>query len=168
MYNDFLIVGPLDDPAGTKEQSPSKAFAAIAAKGAPFVSRGDNSGTHKKELSIWEKAGIEPSGDWYISAGQGMGESTRIANEKQAYILIDRGTYLSLKKTLKLVVLVEGQKELFNLYGVIVVDKAKFPRVNSKDAVKFASWITSPEIQKMIGEFGKKKYGQALFVPNAK
>lgn len=168
MYNDFAIIGPSSDPAGIKGKSPTQAFAAIAAKAAPFISRGDNSGTHNKEKSVWEKAGIKPAGDWYVLTGQGMGESVRIANEKQAYILIDRGTYLSLKKTLKLVVLVEGEKDLLNPYGVIVVNPNKFPRVNNADATRFANWITSAEVQKLIGEFGRTKYGQALFVPSAK
>ncbi len=167
MYNDFVLIGPKNDPAGAKGQTPAKAFAAIANAKAPFVSRGDNSGTHNKEKSIWTKAAVTPSGDWFIVTGQGMGESTKIANEKQAYILIDRGTYLSLKKTLTLEIKVEGQKELFNPYGVIIVNPAKFTRVNSKDAQKFVDWITSADIQKLIGEFGVKKYGQALFTPSA-
>jgi tungstate transport system substrate-binding protein len=167
MYNDFIIIGSEKDPAGIKGQVPSKALAAIAAAGSPFINRGDASGTDKKEKDLWTKAGVTPSGDWYIKTGQGMGESARVANEKQAYILIDRGTYLSLKKTLKLVILVEGQKELFNPYGVIAVNPAKFPKVNNKDAMNFVNWITSAEVQKMIGDFGKKKYGQALFTPSA-
>jgi len=167
MYNDFVLIGPENDPAKTKGQSPTAAFKAIADSGSLFVSRGDDSGTHKKEKTIWEKAGIKPAGDSYISTGQGMGESARVANEKQAYLLIDRGTYLSLKKTLKLVILVEGQKELLNPYGVIIVNPEKFPKVNSKDATKFVDWITSPDVQKMIGDYGKKKYGQALFTPSA-
>lgn len=168
MYNDFVIVGPESDPAGIKGKTPAEALNAIAASGSPFISRGDDSGTHKKEKDIWAKAGITPSGDWYISTGQGMGESARVASEKQAYLLIDRGTYLALKKTLKLFILVEREKELLNPYGVIAVNPQKFPKLNNKDAMNFVNWITSDEVQKMIGEFGKKKYGQALFTPSAK
>ncbi len=168
MYNDFVLIGPKNDPAGAKGKGPAKAFEAIAAAQAPFVTRGDNSGTHNKEKSIWAKTPTpNPSGAWYIVTGQGMGESTKIAEEKQAYILIDRGTYLALKKTLTLEILVEGQKELFNPYGVIVVNKAKFSKVNEVDAKKFVDWITSADVQKLIGEFGVKKYGQALFTPSA-
>jgi tungstate transport system substrate-binding protein len=167
MYNDFVVIGPKNDPAGIKGKSPADAFKAIAAAQAKFVSRGDNSGTHNKEKSIWTKAAVTPAGDWYIVTGQGMGESAKIANEKQAYILIDRGTYLALKKTLTLEIMVEGQKELFNPYGVIIVNPAKYPRVNNKDATRFVDWITSADVQKLIGEFGKKKYGQALFTPSA-
>lgn len=167
MYNDFVVIGPAGDPAGIKGKPVVDAFKAIAAKQSPFVNRGDASGTDAKEKGIWTKAAITPSGDWYVITGQGMGESTRIAEEKQAYILIDRGTYLSLKKTLSLVILVEGEKDLFNPYGVIVVSKEKFPKVNATDASRFANWITSEDVQKLIGEFGKDKYGQALFTPNA-
>lgn len=167
MYNDFVLIGPAGDPAGAKTLDPAKAFAAIAAAQAPFVTRGDNSGTYTKEMSIWTKSGITPAGNWYVNVGQGMGEAARIANEKQAYILIDRGTYLALKKTLTLVILVEKQKDMLNPYGVIIVNKAKFAKVNEIDAKKFVDWITSAEVQKLIGEFGKKKYGQALFTPSA-
>ncbi len=167
MYNDFVIIGPASDPAGIKGASPAKAFAAIAAAQAPFVTRGDNSGTYTKELSIWTKAALTPAGDWYVNVGQGMGEAAKIANEKQAYILIDRGTFLSLQKSISLVILVEDQKDLFNPYGVIIVNNAKFAKVNEVDAKKFVDWITSPEVQKLIGKFGKAKYGQALFTPSA-
>lgn len=167
MYNDFVLLGPKNDPAGAKGQGPAKAFAAIAAAQAPFINRGDASGTDTKEKSIWTKAGIAPSGAWYIVTGQGMGESLKVAEEKQAYILADRGTYLAQKKNLTLEIIVEGQKELLNPYGVIIVSKVKWPRVNEVDAKKFVDWITSPDVQKLIGEFGKKKYGQALFTPSA-
>jgi tungstate transport system substrate-binding protein len=167
MYNDFIIIGPKADPAGTKGTTPTVSFTNIANAKSPFISRGDASGTNTKELAIWTKTGITPSGDWYIVTGQGMGESTKIAEEKQAYELIDRGTYLAMKKTLTLEIMVEGQKELFNPYGVIIVSKAKFTKVNEVDAKKFTDWITSDEVQKLIGEYGKKKYGQALFTPSA-
>jgi tungstate transport system substrate-binding protein len=167
MYNDFVIIGPSNDPAKIKGKGPADALAAIAAAQAPFVTRGDNSGTYNKEVAIWKKAAITPSGAWYVNVGQGMGEATKIANEKQAYILIDRGTFLSLKKSISLVILVEGQKDLFNPYGVIMVNKAKFAKVNDVDAKKFVDWITSPDVQKLIGKFGIAKYGQALFTPSA-
>jgi tungstate transport system substrate-binding protein len=167
MYNDFVIIGPAGDPAKIKGQGPAKALAAIASAKSVFVTRGDNSGTYTKEKTLWTKAGVTPSGDWYVNVGQGMAEATKIANEKQAYILIDRGTFLTLKKTISLVILVEGQKELFNPYGVIVVNKAKFAKVNDVNAKKFADWITSKEVQKSIGMYGKKKYGQPLFIPSA-
>ncbi|MFZ3062204.1 MAG: substrate-binding domain-containing protein [Actinomycetota bacterium] len=168
MYNDFVIIGPESDPAGIKGSTdPSAAFKKITQSQATFVSRGDNSGTHKKEQSIWDKAGIKPSGSWYVSAGQGMGETARITNEKQGYTLIDRGTYLALKKSLKLVILVENAKDLLNPYGVIAVNPAKFPKVHYVEAMLFIGWITSPDVQKMIGEFGKDRYGQAMFVPLA-
>ena len=153
MYNDFVIIGPKDDPAGIKDKNPGEALSLIKSKNAAFITRGDNSGTHKKELTLWTNAGMTPSGSWYVSVGQGMGEATRIANEKQAYILIDRGTFLSLKKSISLVVLVEGQKELFNPYGVIVVNKAKFGKVNDVDATRFAKWITSTPSSKVDRRF---------------
>lgn len=167
MYNDFVLIGPKTDPAAIKGLSPTAAVTAIAAVQSLFVTRGDNSGTYNKEVSLWTKANITPAGAWYVNIGQGMGEATKIANEKQAYILIDRGTFLSLKKSISLVILVEGQKELFNPYGVIIVNKAKFAKVNEVDAKKFVDWITSPGVQKLIGAFGRDKYGQALFTPSA-
>lgn len=169
MQNDFVIIGPGKDPAKIKGlKDAAKAFKRIAQHKATFITRGDNSGTHKKELSIWKQAGIEPTGDWYVNAGQGMGATARIANEKDAYTIIDRGTYLSLKKSLKLVMLVENAKGLINSYSVIGVNPKKFSRVRYKEAVEFINWITSTEMQEMIGEFGKDKYGQALFKPTAK
>lgn len=168
MHNDFIVIGPENDPAGIKETTSAvEAFKKIAAAKALFVTRADDSGTYKKELKLWEKAGIKPAGDWYIQTGQGMGESLRIANNKLAYILSDRGTYLATKDSLQLVLLVEKDPSLLNPYGVIVVSNTKFPKVNYDGAVVFADWITSAKIQKVIGEFGKKKYGQALFVPDA-
>lgn len=169
MYNDFIIIGPAEDPAAIKGQPDVLAvFKAIADKQALFVSRADDSGTHKKEKAIWEKTGIKPSGAWYIEAGQGMGDTFRIADEKKAYTLIDRATYLALKDKYKLEMLFEGDKELFNPYGVIPLNPAKFPQVDYEGASKFAEWLTSEKGQKLIGEFGKDKYGQALFIPDAK
>lgn len=170
MYNDFVLVGPKTDPGKVKGMEIIAALQAIAgSKDAIFVSRGDKSGTNSKELALWKKASITPTTApmQYLSTGQGMGETLRITTEKQGYTLADRGTWLATEKTLDLQIVSEKSKDLFNPYGVIVVNPAKFPKVNAKMAEEFANWITSPEIQKFIGEFGKDKYGQALFVPNA-
>jgi len=169
MYNDFLIIGPAEDPAGIKGTTDAiKAFTAISQKQAAFVSRGDDSGTDKKEKGIWEKAGIKPAGAWYIESGQGMGDTFRMADEKKAYTLIDRATYLALKDKYKLEIVVEKDKSLLNPYGVISVNPKKFPNVDYEGATKFAEWLTSEKGQKMIGEFGVKEFGQQLFVPDAK
>jgi tungstate transport system substrate-binding protein len=164
MYNDFIIVGPADDPAGVKGMtSAADAFTKISETESLFFSRADKSGTHAKELSIWKAAGIEPAGEWYQSTGQGMGETLKIADEKLGYTLADRATYLSAKEGLDLEVLVEGDPLLYNQYGVIVVKGAK----NEQGANDFLTWITSPEGQKLIGEFGVEEFGQPLFIPNA-
>lgn len=165
MYNDFVVVGPADDPAGIGEAaSAADAFAAIRDSGSVFYSRGDDSGTHKKELKIWAAAGIdEPSGDWYLVTGQGMGDTLKIASEKQAYTLTDRATYLSLKDALDSEVAFEGADDLFNQYGVIVITEA----TNQAGGQAFADWIVSDEGQAVIRDFGVDTYGQALFVPNA-
>ena len=169
MYNDFIVVGPPADPAKIKGSDAIEAFKKISAATAPFVSRGDQSGTHKKELDLWKKAGVDPAGKpWYIDAGQGMGETVRIASEKRAYTLIDRGTYLALNSTLDLSIVSEGAKDLLNTYRVIVVNPEKHPKVHVQAARKFAEWLVTPETQKLIGEFGRDKYGQPLFVPDAK
>lgn len=169
MYNDFLIIGPADDPAGIKGTTDAiKAFTAISQKQAAFISRGDDSGTDKKEKGIWEKAGIKPAGAWYLESGQGMGDTFRMADEKKAYTLIDRATYLAQKDKYKLEIMVEKDKSLLNPYGVISVNPKKFPKVDYEGATKFAEWLTSEKGQKMIGEFGVKEFGQQLFVPDAK
>lgn len=169
MYNDFVIVGPESDPAGVKGMTSAvDAFKQIAAAQATFISRGDDSGTHSKEKSIWKKAEIEPAGDWYVSAGQGMGAVLTMANEQQAYTLSDRATYLA--RTLEgteLVVLVEGDASLFNPYGVITVNPAKNPNIKGDLANQFVDWIISPATQELIGSYGKEKFGQSLFTPNA-
>jgi len=168
MHNDFVIIGPRDDPAGIKgSASAADAFKRIAGKGAILVSRGDDSGTHKKELGIWEKANIKPEGDWYISTGQGMAATIRIANEKLGYTLSDRGTYLVQKDNIDLVVLTEKSDDLLNPYGVIAVNPDKHSKINYRGATKFIEFLTSEEGQEIIGEFGKDKFGQALFVPDA-
>ncbi len=165
MYNDFILLGPADDPAGVKGAADaSDAFTKIAAAEAKFISRGDDSGTNKKELALWKSAGIEPAGDWYEAVGQGMGEVLRIATERQAYTLTDRATYLNLKESLDLEIVLEGDKALFNQYGVIPVTDA----TNLQGAQDFADWITSSEGQAVIKDYGAEKFGEPLFVPNAK
>lgn len=164
MHNDFIVVGPQDDPAGIKgAESAAAAFTSIAKAEAPFASRADESGTHTKELSIWEAAGIEPKGSWYIETGQGMGETITIASQKQAYTLSDRGTYLA-TDNLDLDLLVEGGEDLLNPYHVIVV---KAEGTNRGCAEEFSDWITSPETQDDIGRFGVAEFGEPLFVPDA-
>ncbi|MDP2211738.1 MAG: substrate-binding domain-containing protein [Candidatus Aquicultor sp.] len=178
MHNDFVLIGPAADPAGAKgAASAAAAFEKIRLHAMlssqwpasnPFVSRGDDSGTHKKELKIWEQAGIKPEGNWYTTTGQGMAQTIIIANEKQGYTLADRGTYLILKDNIDLVVLTEKSKDLLNPYGVIAVNPDKFPKVHYEGAMEFIDFLTSKEGQKLIGEFGKDEFGQALFVPDAK
>jgi len=164
MYNDFIVVGPAADPAKIKGTAAAPdAFKKIAEAQAPFVSRGDKSGTHAKELDIWKKAAVTPQGAWYEEIGQGMGEALRVSSEKAAYTLSDRGTYLAQKDKLALDILVEGDASLLNPYGVIPVKGAK----NQAGGEEFAAWIVGPEGQGVIKAFGVEKYGQALFTPNA-
>lgn len=179
MYNDFVIVGPPDDPAGIRgAQKASVAFKAIARAEAPFASRGDDSGTHTKEKALWAAAGLEPGPDdeWYSSLGQGMGNTLIFTNEQQTYTLTDRGTFLSMKSQLpNLTVLVGGDSiadnpdpELYNPYGVMPVSPETHPGVNHDLAMTFVKWLTSVPIQKEIAEYGKAKFGQPLFYPNSK
>ena len=168
MYNDFLLVGPASDPAKTKgTTSAVDAFKKIAAAKATFVSRGDNSGTYTKELSIWASATVDPTkttDPWYVSTGAAMGVSLGIANEKRGYILVDRATWLANKdKDPELAVMVEGDKKLFNSYHVILIPGAR----NIAGGKAFEDWIVGPAGQKVIGEFGVAKYGMQIFVPNA-
>lgn len=164
MYNDFVIAGPRSDPAGLAGLTDAvEAFRRIAGAGAGFISRGDDSGTHLKELSIWELAGITPSGGWYMEVGQGMAESLRMAMERRAYTLTDRATFLSQRDALDLEVVAEGDARLFNPYGVIPVAGARHPRA----ARSFALWITGEEGQAIIGRHGVGRFGQPLFVPSA-
>ncbi|NCP87913.1 MAG: tungsten ABC transporter substrate-binding protein [Anaerolineae bacterium CG_4_9_14_3_um_filter_57_17] len=170
MHNDFIVVGPAADPAGIKGLAVLDAFKAIASAQAPFISRGDDSGTNKAELTLWKKAELDPaafSPGWYISSGQGMGATLTIASEKSAYTLTDRATYLANKTNLKLEILVEGDNSLLNVYHVITVNPAKWPNTNSGGALAFARWITSPDVQKIIATFGAEQYGQPLFFPDA-
>jgi tungstate transport system substrate-binding protein len=169
MYNDFVIVGPADDPAGIQGMTKgSRAFEEIAAAQAAFVSRGDDSGTHTKETGIWEVAGIEPAGDWYISAGQGMGAVLTMADEQQAYTLSDRATYLA--RTLEgteLVILVEGDPLLFNPYGVIAINPDKGSHVKHDLANTFIDWLISVPVQEKIAQFGVAEFGSPLFTPDS-
>jgi tungstate transport system substrate-binding protein len=168
MHNDFVIVGPASDPAGIKGTPKSAdAFAKIAAAKSPFVSRADKSGTNAKEVALWKAANVTPAGTWYVESGQGMGATLQIASQKGAYTLTDRATYLANKDSLKLDILVEGDAGLLNVYHVISVNPEKCPKVNSTGATAFADYVTSPDGQALIGDFGKEKYGQQLFVPDA-
>lgn len=167
MHNDFIVVGPAEDPAKIKGTKLSAdAFKKIAEKSAIFVSRGDDSGTHKKELELWKNAGLKPDGDWYQQSGSGMGQTLLIASEKKGYTLTDRGTYLAQQKNIHLDIMVQGEKNLLNIYHVMQVDAKKFPKVNQQGAQAFVEYMISQGTQKMIADFGKDKYGQALFVPD--
>jgi tungstate transport system substrate-binding protein len=168
MHNDFVIVGPPGDPAHIKGQTALPAMKAIAAAGAPFVSRGDASGTNALELSLWKQAGIDPKGKpWYIVSGQGMGATLNVTDEKNAYTISDRATYLAFQARLQLQILAEKDRVLLNIYHVIRVNPAKQPSVNTAGAQAFADYLVSPEGQALIANFGVQKYGQALFVPDA-
>lgn len=170
MYNDFVILGPKDDPEGIKAAAPGNAQAAfkkIYDDQATFVSRADESGTDAKEKSIWEKLGLTPSGDWYIESGKGMGDVITMTNEMLGYTLSDRATWLNMSEGTDLQIVTEGDKDLFNQYGVICVDPSKNDQINAEGALAFQNWILSDETQALIGEYGKDKYGQALFTPNA-
>jgi len=170
MYNDFIIVGPVSDPAGISGlKDADKALKKIAEAEAPFASRGDDSGTHKAELNLWKQAGIDPtkaSGDWYLETGSGMGATLNTAVGKHAYTFTDRGTWLSFGNKSDFDVLVEGDPTLFNQYGVILVNPAKHPRVKAKQGQAFVDWLTSAEGQKAIASY--RIDGQQLFFPNAR
>jgi tungstate transport system substrate-binding protein len=169
MYNDFVIVGPADDPVGIKGlTSAVDAFKKIAEGGSKFISRGDKSGTNTKELAIWKAANLTPAGEWYINAGQGMGEVLTMAQEQQAYTLSDRATYLArTKQDLNLPIMVEGDKTLFNPYGVIAVNPAKNPKIQGDLANKFIDWLISVPVQEKISQFGQSDFGQMLFIPSS-
>ena len=169
MHNDFIIVGPPVDRGGIKgTKSAGAAFKRIAGAKALFMSRGDNSGTDAKEKAIWKAAGIAPEGQkWYQQTGLGMGQTLNVASEKQTYTLADRGTYLALAKRLDLVILVEGDRDLLNIYHVIEVNPARWPKVNAGGARAFADFMVSPETQAVIRMFGVDKFGSPLFFPDA-
>jgi len=169
MHNDFVVVGPREDQAKIRgEKKASDSFKKLAAAGALFLSRGDNSGTHSKEKAIWKAAGIEPEGQkWYQQTGLGMGATLSVASEKSGYTLADRGTYLALKKNLHLRILMEGDGILLNLYHVVEVNPSKWPKVNSAGAKAFGDFLVSPEAQGVIKTFGVEKFGSPLFFPDA-
>jgi tungstate transport system substrate-binding protein len=176
MHNDFILVGPAADPAKIKGLGPKDAFAAIAAAGdadpakVTFIARADKSGTSTKELDFWKKASLDPAGKkpaWYIETGQGMGATLTIASEKSGYTLTDRATYLANKAKLQLEILLESNNALLNVYHVITVDTAKWPKVNYDGAAAFLKFMIDPATQDVISKFGMEKYGQALFFPDA-
>lgn len=172
MYNDYVIVGPAADPAGIKGMTgAAEALKKIAGKGAPFISRGDKSGTHVAEMDVWAKAGVKPSGAWYVvyeKGAEGNAATLKYTDQKGAYTFIDRATYLSLKDQIKLAILVEKDEVLLNFISIIPVNPKKFPKANYKDAMKFVQWLTDPEKgQKIIVDFGVDQYGSPLFFPNS-
>jgi tungstate transport system substrate-binding protein len=168
MYNDFVVIGPEADPAGIKgEKSAAVALRKIAGKGARFVSRGDKSGTHSLELSLWKHAGVTPSAPWYIESGQGMGATLGIADDRNAYTITDRASALAFAKRVRLRTMVEGDKPLLNIYSVMEVNPANGPRVNAAGGKAFADFMVAPETQAAIKTFGVDRYGQPLFVPIA-
>lgn len=168
MYNDFIILGPADDPAKIKSTKSSvEALKLIRSGQARFVSRGDNSGTHNLERSLWKAAGVPAKGDWYIESGQGMGATLGIANDRNGYTISDRATYLAFRKRVALAVLLEGDKPLLNIYSVMEVNPANGPRINSVGGKAFADFMISPDAQSAIKTFGVEKFGQALFIPVA-
>ncbi len=173
MYNDFVIVGPPSDPAGIKGmKTATEALKRIKDTENYFISRGDMSGTHVAEKDLWEKAGLKPSGSWYIvyeKGSTGNGPTLRYTDQKSAYTVIDRATFLTLQKEIKLVVLVEKDEALLNFITLIPVSPRKFPAVNHQDAMTFVKWLTNPEKgQKIIRDFGKDTYGSPLFFPNSR
>ncbi len=166
MYNDFLVVGPRNDPAGLMGlKSAEEAFVVLRHGEFPFVSRGDDSGTHRKEKELWESAGVKPSGRWYLETGQGMATTLRVADEKRAYCLVDRATYLALRRKIVLEVCFEGGQELLNSYGVIAVNPGRHRHVKYREAMRLIEWMTSPAGQKSISEF--KIEGKRVFHPVA-
>jgi tungstate transport system substrate-binding protein len=167
MHNDFVLVGPSDDPAAAKGQQAAEAMRRIAATGTLFVSRGDESGTHAREKALWAAAGVTPSGDWYQSTGQGMGATLQVASEKSGYTLTDRATYLAQRDSLDLAVLSEGDPGLLNVYHVIEMTRRAGDRVQPDAATAFADWLVSADAQRMIGDFGREEFGQRLFTPDA-
>ena len=164
MHNDFVVVGPATDPARvTAAANAAEALDRIAKRKAFFISRGDNSGTHKKEQSLWKNGGKLPAGNWYLESGQGMGATLRIASEKQAYTLTDRSTYLHLQKTLSLKILFQGDRALMNRYSVMLVNPVRHPKVNVQGAASFRDWLLGSEAADLIRSYGKDQFGQPLF-----
>jgi tungstate transport system substrate-binding protein len=167
MHNDFILVGPPEDPARLGgSRAILDALKRLVRLQVPFVSRGDRSGTHMLELGLWRQAGVTPTGAWYLEAGQGMGETLRIAAEKHAYTLTDRGTYLALQKSLHLTVVTEGDRSLANFYSVIEVNATRHPKVHTQGAKAFADFLVSSKAQQLIKTFGLERFGQPLFFPD--
>jgi len=172
MYNDFVIVGPSEDPAGIKGmKSATEALKKISDKKVMFISRGDRSGTHVAEMDLWKAAGIKPSGSWYVvyeKGAEGNAPTLKYTDQKKAYTVIDRATFLTIQKEIKIVVLVEKDEALLNFISLIPVNPKKFPSANYDAAMTFVKWLTSPEKgQLLIRDFGKDKYGSPLFFPNS-
>lgn len=168
MHNDFIIVGPANDPAGLRHAKSSvEAFKKMAQGGHLFLSRSDNSGTHAREKKLWKAAGIAPEGKWYQQTGLGMGETLNVTAEKKGYTLADRGTYLALKKSLGLEMLAQGDPKLLNVYHVIELNTARWPKVNAAGGKAFADFMVSKQVQDVIGKFGVDKFGGPLFFPDA-
>ena len=170
MHNEFLVVGPASDGAGLRGLSDAvAAFRRIADRAVPFVSRGDQSGTHQRELALWKRAGLPgaPRGDWYVESGQGMGATLQLADEKRAYTLTDRATYLAWRDKLQLVPMVEGDSLLYNVYHVLELNPHNAARINVAGGQALADFIVSAEAQALIGQFGRSAFGQSLFVPDA-
>jgi tungstate transport system substrate-binding protein len=170
MHNEFLIVGPPDDPAGIRGmQGAAAALRRIDSLGAPFVSRGDRSGTHQRELLLWREAGVvtPPTGGWYMESGQGMGQTLQMADEKRAYALTDIATYLAWRDRVGLVPLVQGDPALYNVYHVLELNPKNAPRINLRGGQALADFFVAPATQRLIGEFGRRRFGRSLFVPDA-
>jgi tungstate transport system substrate-binding protein len=167
MHNDFVIVGPASDPGGIQGSRATHALQSIAQSGELFISRGDDSGTHKMEQKLWQQAGIQPQGGWYLESGQGMGATLRIASERGGYTISDRASFLSLRQGLELEVLSEGDTALLNLYHVITISPEKLPGVNIEGARALARFLLSEKGQAIIGQFGIEQYGEPLFTPDA-
>jgi tungstate transport system substrate-binding protein len=169
MHNDFIVVGPPQDPAAVKAaKTAAEAFQKLVAAGSLFISRGDNSGTHAQEKKLWKAAGLNPEGQkWYQQTGLGMGQTLGVAAEKKAYTLADRGTYLALQRGLGLAILCQGDAALLNVYHVIEVNPARFPKVNALGARAFGDFMVSKEVQDLIAQFGVDKFGSPLFFPDA-
>jgi tungstate transport system substrate-binding protein len=170
MHNDFVIAGPPNDPAKIKGQPSPEAFKVMADKGEVFVSRGDDSGTHKKEKSLWKQTGKTPStkdDKWYLESGQGMGATLLLASEKAGYTLTDRATYLAQRANINLEIVSEGDQSLLNIYHVMQVNPKKFDKVNGEGGKAFAEFMVAQETQQAIAAFGKEKFGQSLFFPDA-
>jgi tungstate transport system substrate-binding protein len=167
MHNDFVIVGPVADPASIRGRATVDALRRIASSGSTWISRGDTSGTHALENQLWGQLGISPRGSWYLSVGQGMGQTLNVTNERQAYTLADRGSWVARRESLQLAILVEGDPALRNIYHVIPVDPARSRRVNAAGGERYADWIVQREAQAAIGDFGRERYGQPLFFPAA-